>query len=143
MLLVKQILERKGRQVWSVAPEVTVFEALKLMAHKNVGALAVVAGDQLVGIFSERDYARKVVLLGKSSKDVPVSAIMTGELVTVGEGQTVQECMQLMTSGHLRHLPVLNDGKLVGMISIGDVVKELISQQQFEIEQLESYIKQS
>jgi len=117
-----------------------VFDALSLMAEKEVGALLVLEGEKLVGIISERDYARKVILLGKSSKSTAVREIMTAEVICVRPEQTIQECMALMTESHVRHLPVLENDRLSGVISIGDVVKAIISEQEFMIEQLERYI---
>lgn len=140
MITVRQLLETKGYDVWSIAPDATVYEALELMAEKEVGALLVLTGDKLVGIMSERDYARKVVLIGKSAIDTPVREIMTERVVCVRPEQTIGECMALMTDKHIRHLPVLEDGQLIGIISIGDVVKTIISEQEFIIEQLEGYI---
>ncbi len=137
MKTVKQLLAAKGQSVWSVSTITPVFEALRLMADKDIGALLVLDEDQLVGIMSERDYARKVVLYGKSSKDTPVREIMTRKVFYVRPEQTVEECMALMTDKRVRHLPVLDDGHVVGVISIGDVVKSIISDQQFMIEQLE------
>ncbi|MDR6936829.1 MULTISPECIES: CBS domain-containing protein [unclassified Luteibacter] len=140
MRQVKHLLEIKGRAVFSVAEDATVFEAIQLMAEKNVGALAVKKGDQLVGIVSERDYARKVILKDRSSRETRVAEIMTASVVSVALDATVDECMRLCTDGRLRHLPVLDDGTLVGMVSIGDLVKATISEQQETINQLESYI---
>lgn len=140
MVTVRQILEMKGREVWSTSPEATVYEALKLMADKNVGALVVLEGDQLKGVISERDYARKVILKGKFSKETPVSEIMSTDVVTVLLHQSIEECMALMTTRRVRHLPVLEGDKLLGVISIGDVVKAIISEQEFTIKQLENYI---
>jgi CBS domain-containing protein len=140
MKTVRQVLDAKGSSVHTVSPQSTVFDALKIMAEKNVGALVVTEGKGLIGLISERDYARKVVLLGRVSKDTPVSDIMTREVVCVDVGKAVDECMAIMTQGHFRHLPVMDDGGLVGIISIGDVVKSLLDHQQFTIEQLEQYI---
>lgn len=137
---VKQILLDKGDEVWSTSPETTVFDALKSMSGKGVGALVVQENQKVVGVFSERDYARKVILEGKSSKNLPVKEIMTRRVVCVKPENTTEECMALMTDKHIRHLPVIEDDKLVGIISIGDVVKAIISQQEFVIEQLENYI---
>ncbi len=137
---VKQILQQKGQDIWFIKPEATVFEALQLMADKGIGALLVLEDEKLVGIFSERDYARKVFLKGKSSKNTPVSDIMTEKVFVVHPSTTTKECMFLMTEKRVRHLPVLDDGQLVGVISIGDVVKAIISEQEFVIEQLETYI---
>lgn len=141
MRTVRKILESKGSQVWSVSPDTRLYEALKLMADKNIGALLVREEGEIVGIISERDYARKVVLEGKNSMIVPISEIMTKRVLCVSPSQSLEECMALMTDKRVRHLPVLEEDQLVGIISIGDVVKELISQQQFVIEQLENYIR--
>jgi len=140
MKTVKEILEAKSHRLLSIPPEASVLDALKLMAEKDVGALVVLDGDHLAGIFSERDYARKVILQGKSSKDTPVREIMTHKVVCVRPDQSVEECMALMTDKRIRHLPVLEDRRVTGVISIGDVVKEVISEQRFVIEQLEHYI---
>ncbi len=140
MRLVSDILSSKGHDVYSVKPDTSVFDALKLMAEKNIGAAMVLRGKELVGIFSERDYARKVILKGKASTDTPVSDIMTAKVAYVGPHNSLEECMALMTEKHFRHLPVMEANRLLGMISIGDVVKAIISNQQIEIKQLESYI---
>lgn len=140
---VSQILQRKGHNVWTVEPEATVFDALERMADKDVGALIVTADGRVVGIFSERDYARKIILMGKASKETRVSEIMTPDVVSIGPNQTLQECMSLMTERRIRHLPVLQEDRLVGLISIGDVVKAVIAEQSFLIEQLQSYISGS
>ena len=140
MITVRDILRAKGQQVWWISPDVTVFSALKLMAEKNIGALVVLDGEILAGIFSERDYARKVILKGKASKETFVREIMTSEVTTVRPSQSVDECMALMTDKRIRHLPVFEGEKLVGLISIGDVVKAIISEREFTIKQLESYI---
>jgi CBS domain-containing protein len=138
---IRQMLDRKGDDVWAVTPGTTVFEALKLMAEKNIGAALVREGEDLVGIFSERDYARKVILHGQSSKDLAVRDIMTTRVVCIRPEQTADECMALMTERRVRHLPVVDEANaLVGMVSIGDVVRAVISQQEFTIEQLEGYI---
>jgi CBS domain-containing protein len=133
-------LERKGHDVWSIAPDATVYEAIRRMAEQGVGALVVLDGRKLAGIISERDYARKVILLDRSSKDTPVSAIMTREVVYVTPRQTVEECMALMTARRIRHLPVMEDGSVVGILSIGDLVKDIIADREYLIEQLENYI---
>lgn len=140
MTTIKHILEAKGNQIWSVTPDSNVFDALKLMADKNIGALLVLENDELVGIMSERDYARKVVLVGKSSKDCSVRDIMTAKVVFLRSDQTAQDCMALMTDKRFRHMPVFDDDKLMGIISIGDLVKAVISDQEFTIQQLVNYI---
>jgi CBS domain-containing protein len=140
METVKQLLEAKGRQIYSIGPDDKVIDALKVMADKDVGALLVLDGGRLVGIMSERDYARKVALLGKSSGDVPVREIMTSEVVMVAPERTVEECMALVTGRRIRHLPVCEGDRLVGLVSIGDLVKEVIADQELTIRQLESYI---
>ena len=140
MTTVAQILQGKGNEVWSVSPATVVYNALKAMAEKNVGALLVLEGDELKGIFSERDYARKVILEGKSSREIPVKEIMSPEVFTVGPQQSVEECMALMTDKRVRHLPVVEGGRVIGVISIGDAVKAIISEREFTIKQLESYI---
>lgn len=137
---VEQILAEKGRDVFTVSPDATVLEALELLSRHNVGALAVTEGQQLVGMFSERDYARKVILQGRASRDTPVRDSMTADVVTVGPGDDMSHCMQLMTEHRIRHLPVIADERLAGMISVGDVVKVVMEEQRFMIEQLQSYI---
>ena len=137
---VGNILAFKGQDIWSVPGDMSVFDALSMLADKNIGALVVVTNDDLVGIVSERDYARKVVLQDKSSRETLVSEIMTPDPVTVTPSDTVGACMALMTDNRFRHLPVVEDGKLLGVISIGDVVRAVIEEQEFLIEQLESYI---
>ena len=140
MKTLKQLLEAKGRDVYSIAPDALVFDALRLMADKSVGALIVMEGGKIAGILSERDYARKVILHGKSSHDIQVRDIMTSKVFTVHPGQTVEECMGLMTEKRIRHLPVTEGERLIGVLSIGDLVKEVIAEQQQTIQQLESYI---
>lgn len=140
MVTVRQILKNKGSQAWSTEPQVTVYAALQLMAEKDIGALLVLEDGKLVGIFSERDYARKVILHGKTSAETRVSEIMTSGVVTVGPDQTIGECMALMTEKRFRHLPVVEGNRVLGVVSIGDVVKAIISDQQFVISQLEGYI---
>jgi CBS domain-containing protein len=137
---VRQLINRKGNTIWSTRPDATVFEALERMAEKGIGSLLVFEGPQLVGIFSERDYARKVILKGKSSHSTAVSEIMTKKVIYVRPDQSMNDCMALMTDKRVRHLPVLEDDKVIGVISIGDVVKEIISEQEFVIGQLENYI---
>jgi CBS domain-containing protein len=140
MKTVRQLLQYKGSTIYSVAPGTRVFEALQLMAEKEVGALLVLDDGKLAGIISERDYARKVILHGKSSHDIAVREIMTGKVVTIQPDQTVDQCMALMTNKRIRHLPVIEGDKLVGLVSIGDLVKEVIAEQEQTIKQLESYI---
>lgn len=140
MATVEQLLQSKGRDIWSIDPNSSVFEAIQLMADKGVGALLVMDGENLVGILSERDYARKVILMGKSSKQTPVNDIMTKNVLFVRPDQTVEECMALMTEKHIRHLPVVDNNRVAGMISLGDLVKTIIAEQQFTIQQLEQYI---
>src|SRR5512147_1986750 len=140
MKTVTLLLRAKGSEVLTVSPDTPVFEALGVMAEKNVGALLVVEGERLVGIFSERDYARKVILKGKTSKETLVHEIMSTQVVCIGPDRTIEECMALMTDKRIRHLPVLEGDRVVGVISIGDVVKAIIAEQEFAIEQLQSYI---
>ncbi len=140
MMNVRQLLDRKGREVFSIAPDAAVLEAIRMMAERHVGALLVMQGEKLTGIVSERDYARKVILMGRSSADTPVRDIMTTPVLTVPPEATVEKCMQMMTEHRVRHLPVAEQGRIVGMVSIGDLVKAVIAQQQRQIEQLESYI---
>lgn len=141
MKSVAQILKSKPEQaVLTIAPDATVYDAIKLMGEKNVGALLVTEHDKIVGIFTERDYARKIALRGHSSRDTPVRDIMSSPVMYVSPSQTNEECMALMTDNRLRHLPVLDQGRLIGVISIGDLVKDVISEQKFIIEQLEHYI---
>jgi len=137
---VEEILQQKGREVWTISPKATVMEALKLMDEKHIGALVVTHDDQVVGIISERDYARKVILRGKSSINTHVKEIMTEKVYYVGLKTTAEECLILTTQQSIRHLPVLDNGKLVGLISIGDVVKSVIGEQETEIRQLSEYI---
>ena len=140
MTLVRHLLDRKGRALFSIEPETPVLEAVRMMADRFVGALLVMRGTELAGIVSERDYARKVVLLGRSSADTPVRQIMTSPVITVSPDNSVQDCMRLMTERRIRHLPVVESGRVIGMISIGDLVKAVIEDQQQTIEQLQSYI---
>jgi CBS domain-containing protein len=140
MKSVKQILKHKGYQVWSIGPSATVLEALKLMAEKNVGALTVMLDDRLIGLVTERDYARKVVLLDRSSLDTPVELIMTPRVVCTSLDRTAEECMAVMTEKRVRHLPVIEADRVIGLVSIGDLVQAIIDDQQFTIEQLEQYI---
>lgn len=141
MSTVAQILKSKSNPaVQMIAPSASVFDAIKLMAEKNIGAVLVGEGAKVAGIFTERDYARKIALMAKSSKDTLLREVMTADVLYVGPGQTSEECMALMTENRLRHLPVMDHGKLVGLVSIGDLVKDVISEQKFLIEQLEQYI---
>ena len=141
MITVKDMLDQKGHVAWTVSPDAKVLEALELMAKKGVGALIVVDGnDEVIGILSERDYARKIILMGRTSHDTSVKDIMTKEVYGVHYDNTAEECMALMTERHFRHLPVCKEGKLAGVISIGDVVKAVISEQKVTIENLENYI---
>ena len=135
-----EILNFKGSQVWTVAPDTTVYNALVLMADKNIGALCVTEGDRLVGLISERDYTRKIVLRGKSSRTTQVREIISGHVISVTPQSTVDECLHLMTDNRVRHLPVMENGKLTGLVSIGDLVNYIISTQQSTIEQLQTYI---
>ncbi|HEY5953615.1 MAG TPA: CBS domain-containing protein [Terrimicrobiaceae bacterium] len=134
------ILNRKGTTVWSVSPTNTVFEAISMMAEKNIGALPVMEGDRLVGMISERDYARKVILLGRGSRETAVAEIMSVNVRTMGLGDSVQECMQIMTENRVRHIPVLENDKLIGLISIGDCVNWIISAQTAAIDDLERFV---
>ena len=140
MKTVKEILDSKGRDVWSVRPTDTVYESLQLMADKAVGSLLVMDGEKLVGIVTERDYARKVILEGKSSKNTTVQDVMTRKVLCVSPERTVDECMALMTDKRARHLPVVDHKHVVGVVSIGDLVKTMISEQQVLIDQLQHYI---
>jgi CBS domain-containing protein len=140
MKSLKQLLAAKGNQVYSIGPNAKVIEALQLMAQKDVGALAVIESGRLMGMISERDYARKVILHGKSSQDVPVREIMTADVITISPNETIEQCMALVTQRRIRHLPVCENEKLIGLVSIGDLVKEVIADQEQTIKQLESYI---
>jgi CBS domain-containing protein len=134
------ILHHKGANVWTIPPQATVFEAIQLMAKKNIGALPVVEGDKLVGIFSERDYTRKVALEGKTSHNTKVRDVLTTDVTTISSTDTVEDAMRLMTGKHIRHLPVMEEGRMVGVISIGDMVNWIISAQSATIEQMEAYL---
>lgn len=140
MKLVKHLLDSKGHEVISVAPDLSVLDAIKLMADRLVGSLLVMNDEELRGIVTERDYARKVIIKGRSSETTSVSEIMSTEVLTTSSSQTVNQCMELMTERRIRHLPVVEDDRVIGMISIGDLVQAIIADQQEEIEQLESYI---
>jgi len=138
--LVSQILKTKGNKIWSIASQETAYKALQLMSEKNLGAVLVIDKGEVVGIFTDRDYARKVILKGKSSKTTPVSELMTKEVLCVDPETSVENCMSLMTEKFVRHLPVMEKKKLVGVVTQGDVVKQLIADQKFENEELERYI---
>ena len=140
MTTVRSVLQTKDNTIWSIAPDALVFDALKIMADKNVGALLVTKKEKVVGIFSERDYARKIVLKGESSHTTAIKDVMTSGVLSVNPEQSIDECMTLMTNKHIRHLPVLENGKLIGLVSIGDVVKAIISEHEYTIKQLENYI---
>lgn len=140
MGVVKQILEGKGTEIFTITPDTSVYHALELMVEKNVSALLVMENDKLAGIFTERDYARKVVLKGKKSTEMQIGEIMTSNLITVSPDSTIDECMALMTGKYIRHLPVVADGKLAGIISIGDVVRRIIEDQKSIIGHMEQYI---
>lgn len=141
MSTVAQILQSKSdRAVHTIAPAASVYDAVRRMAEKNIGALVVLEGERIAGLVTERDYARKIALMDRSSRDTPVRDIMTSQVLYVRPGQTSEECMALMTENRLRHLPVLEQGRLIGLVSIGDLVKDVISEQKFLIEQLEHYI---
>lgn len=140
MKRVRDILTRKGNDVWSISPSASVYDAMKLMADKGIGALLVMEGEKLVGIISERDYARKVILQGRSSRTTSVEKIMTSRVAYAEPGQNIEECMAVMTEKRIRHLPVMEASQVRGVISIGDLVKSIIDEQKFIIEQLERYI---
>lgn len=140
MARVKQLLQGKGHDVWSIGPEASVYDAIAKMAQEEVGALVVLEGESLIGVVSERDYARKVVLQGRSSKDTKIKDIMTTRVAYARPDQSVEDCMAMMTEKRIRHLPVMDGDKLLGVISIGDLVKFIIEEQKHVIEQLEQYI---
>jgi CBS domain-containing protein len=140
LVQVKTLLESKPNDLWTIGPKASVYEALELLAAKDVGALLVVEGERVVGLFSERDYARKVILKGKSSRDTRVEELMSREVLYVRPDQTVENCMSLMTARRVRHLPVLESGKLIGIVTIGDVVKSIIDHKDGLIHELENYI---
>ena len=139
-LTVRQLLDRKSSGIYSIRPDASVLEALELMAREDISSVLVTEGDALKGIFTERDYARKVILRGRNSRDTVIRELMTSNLITITPDQTIADCMSIMTDRHIRHLPVLEDGKVVGLISIGDVVKSIISDQEATINQLSGYI---
>ncbi|MBD3610429.1 MAG: CBS domain-containing protein [Gammaproteobacteria bacterium] len=140
MTTVQDIVNNKNQEIWSISPESTVFDAIKLMDDKEIGALAVMHENKLVGILSERDYARKVILKGRTSNDTRVGDIMTREVIFTRPDRGIKECMAIMTTHRIRHLPVIDNGQLVSMISLGDVVKEIISDQEYQIEHLQHYV---
>ena len=137
---IRQLLNKKGNQVWSIAPDATVYEALELMAEKNIGAVLVMEGGQLLGIFSERDYARRCILLNRRSKETAVKELMTADVITISPSATIDDAMALMSEHHIRHLPVVEDDKVIGVVSIGDIVKAVIENQAHIISHLEGYI---
>lgn len=137
---VSNLLQSKKSEILSVSPDQSVYEALQLMAEKNIGAVLVTSNKKLVGILSERDYARKIILKGKTSKETKVEEIMTSQVLYVSTDKSVEDCMAIMSEKHIRHLPVIDNGELLGIISIGDVVKAIISEKEFAIKQLENYI---
>jgi len=138
---VAEIIKLKGNEVFTISPNITVFDALKILAEKNIGALVVTKNEKVVGIFSERDYARKIILKGKSSIVTTVNELMTKDVLYVSQTDSIDKCMDLMSENHIRHLPVIEEEKLVAVISIGDVVKHIIKHQKFQIRELEKYIK--
>jgi len=141
MKTVRDLLAGKSRDVWSIGPDQTVYDAIALMSERGIGAVLVLDGAELVGILSERDYARRVILKGKASRETQVREIMTTNLIHVTHERTIEDCMAIMTTSRIRHLPVLHEGKLAGILSIGDIVKAMISDKQAHIDQLEDYIK--
>jgi CBS domain-containing protein len=140
MKKIGELLRGKGSELWTITPDASVYEAIELMAVKSIGAVLVLEDNRPVGMISERDYARKVILKGRSSRETTVRDIMSSPLIFTDTGKSVEDCMELMTQHRIRHLPVLEDGELVGIVSIGDLVKTIIDEQKFMIEQLESYI---
>jgi len=143
MLKIKDVLKMKGNDIWSIGPDETVYKALEIMAEKDIGALLVIDNGQVVGIFSERDYARKVTLKGKSSRETTVGELMTKELYSITSDKSVEECMALMTAAHCRHMPVYENNKLSGIVTIGNIVNTIIAEQKINIIDLENYIKGS
>jgi CBS domain-containing protein len=140
MRTVRQLLEAKTPEIYAIAPDAPVIDAIRLMAEKRIGAVLVMEGTRLVGILSERDYARKIVLQGRSSSDTPVRTIMTADVITVRPDDTAEHCMQVVTDQRIRHLPVIRGGEVIGVVSIGDLVKAVIEDQQVELDQLQRYI---
>ena len=143
MTTIGQLLKTKGNEIWSIAPQATIYEALQIMSEKDVGALLVVHKGDVVGIFSERDYARKLILKGKFSRDTSVEELMTRKVLYVGPESTIEDCMALMTAKSVRHLPIIKNERLIGIVTLGDVVKQIISDREFTIHQLENYISGS
>jgi len=140
MTTIAQLLNAKGNQIWSVEPKATIFEALEIMSEKEIGALLVMEDGKLTGIFSERDYARKVILKGKSSKETPVGELMTKKVFYIDPQKTINDCMAMMTAKRIRHVPVIEDNQVMGIVTIGDVVNQIISEQEVTINHLENYI---
>ena len=140
MTTIAQLLKTKGDQIWSVEPKATIFEALEIMSEKEIGALLVMEDGKLTGIFSERDYARKVILKGKSSKETPVGELMTKKVFYIDSQKTINDCMAMMTAKRIRHVPVIEDNQVMGIVTIGDVVNQIISEQEVTINHLENYI---
>ena len=140
MTTIAQLLNAKGNQIWSVEPKATIFEALEVMSEKEIGALLVMEDGKLTGIFSERDYARKVILKGKSSKETPVGELMTKKVFYIDPQKTINDCMAMMTAKRIRHVPVIEDNQVMGIVTIGDVVNQIISEQEVTINHLENYI---
>ena len=140
MIKISQLLLNKGNQIWSVEPKITIFEALEIMSEKEIAALLVMEEEKLVGIFSERDYARKVILKGKSSKNTPVGELMTKKVFYIDPQKTISDCMAMMTAKRIRHVPVIEDEKVIGIVTIGDVVNQIITEQEVTIHHLENYI---
>ena len=140
MTTIAQLLNAKGKQIWSVEPKATIFQALEIMSEKGIGALLVMEDGKLTGIFSERDYARKVILKGKSSKETPVGELMTKKVFYIDSQKTINDCMAMMTAKRIRHVPVIEDNQVMGIVTIGDVVNQIISEQEVTINHLENYI---
>ena len=140
MTTIAQLLNAKGKQIWSVEPKATIFQALEIMSEKGIGALLVMEDGKLKGIFSERDYARKVILKGKSSKETPVGELMTKKVFYIDSQKTINDCMAMMTAKRIRHVPVIEDNQVMGIVTIGDVVNQIISEQEVTINHLENYI---
>ena len=142
MITIRHLLDTKGSEVWSISPNATVFEAIELLAEKDIGAVLVMDEDKLLGILSERDYARRLILKGRMSQDTEVNVIMTSDVHTLGPDNTLDDCMALMTQKHVRHIPIMENDNVIGVISIGDAVNATIANQEFLIQQLEKYIQQ-